>query len=337
MQDDISVENVTGKRYKTAFKILIILFLLSAACFWFGILGNYAIKGFVYDKTRADEIYVLENIADVAVDDQGRIFVFYEKTDGVNAYDAQGNFLWAVFAPSKPNGMSYMKVEDDYLYIYQDDVYQYKCADGSFVTKFERTDDERFPYAFSAAEEEPRSDIQAGDIFYDLYSVYRKNADGTQTTLVHRGSWRIIFAPPVDWSIGFLSGVGAFLTYALSLRKRIKVQNAAQPEKKHGRQVVFTDEKAEKIYKLYRVMVWVNLIYIVLHFSLAKITDGASAMGLLPVGVFFIISGIISSNMIDKLTITQKERSVVKLWQSYAWLSMIGAFLSIMITEAVGI
>ena len=248
-------------------------------------------------------------------EDLGQLYVCYHDSSYVNVYTESGEFLWAVSAPYMRN--PYFELQEGRLIIYDDDAYIYDSADGSFIDRV-RAEDLTLSYDW---ENERMDDFREGEFCFGTYQVYQVRPDGTLETIISRPWWYWCFHFGVCWCIAFLGAVGMGIMIFLEKKKDYK------PIKKNVR---FENRKVKVIFHYLRITSAVHLVYAVLDIVFGFF-GGILCIGIFPLALHFIISNIIIWNMLDYISVSEEEATVLDYWKTVEIGSFIIAFLSVIV------
>jgi|GEM_PF-855054 len=304
----------TNKIIKTLFIIFITMFVSGILV---GLIGRaLCIRNNSDYQTLLPEIYVIEEIATVLQDDDGDIYVCYNDASCVNVYDQEGNFMWAVSVPYLRN--SYFDLNEKELIVYNDnDAYIYNIKNRAFVNK-ESSDDLNLSFDYENTGVS-LDEIETGDVFFDTYNVYKMGADGSPKTLIKRPEWYYIFHFQYDWLFSF---IGAFSAGILLMITKAEAYHKIRQTDK----IIIENGKVRRLLKYIKIMVAINIVYLVLNFAGGLIFGGILCIGIVPVALHFIIGNIIVLNMKDK-----HNNEALEFWSNCNWASFICAFLSVFI------
>ncbi len=110
----------------------------------------------------------------------------------VNVYDAQGSFLWGYVVTAPFETMCYYELTEACFAVYDEN--EAHCFDRYSGEYLGKKDSHSLNLSFGEVAEDT-SDIQPGDVLYDLYTVYRVDATGKELPLIslpwycHLHSW----------------------------------------------------------------------------------------------------------------------------------------------------
>lgn len=243
-----------------------------------------------------------------------QIYVCYNDANCVNVYAESGEFLWAVATPEIRN--SYFELQDDKLLIYgHDDAYIYNSKNGEFLG-IENADDLNLNYYWQ--------NEQAGEFSFDFYQVYRASPDGTLNIVVSRPWWHWIFNSAVPFILIFSA---FFVTGAILFIEKRKAYNSVKNK------VTFRAPKSKTIVNYSKVTSIIHLVYTFLNIVFGFF-GGILCIGIIPIAIHFIVSGVILSRMSKKIHVSKEEETVIDYWNAFALDTFIIVFFSV-ITVAV--
>lgn len=260
------------------------------------------------------ELFAPDEIATVLSDDeQEMLYVCYNDASYVNVYSYSGEFLWAVSTPYLRN--VYFELQEEHLIIYNgDEAYIYNSTDGRFI-ECVNAEDLTLEYDWGT---EQTDEIQQGEFYFDTYQVYKGTSDGTLETFIARPWWYWCF------SLGVFVGalIGAFgIGITIFLEKR-KEYNLVKKE------VTLKNRKQKVMYHYFRITSAVQIVYAVLNIVFGFF-GGILCIGLIPIGIHFIVSSIILHNMLDRMSAAEDEMTVLNYWRLVELFSFLIAFFSV--------
>ncbi len=257
-----------------------------------------------------------------------QLYVCYNDASYVNVYSINGNFLWAVSTPYLRN--AYFELSADQLIIYNgDSAYFYSSSNGSFVKK---EDADKYDLSYDW-EQEYTSQFEAGTIVFDTYQVYKCEEDGSLTTIVSRPWWYWIFNYGVCLCFSFIGAIGIGIMIFLDSRRDYHNAKNDLKEKKDNKPLVL-NRKAKIILNYFRVATIIHLLYAVLDVLGGIWLDGVLCIGLLPLGIHFIISNAVLWNLLDDMKMSDRESKIIDYWKICEIGSFIIAFLSVIVAVA---
>ena len=303
---------------KILFPISVSLFFCSIAL---GLLGRaFCTRSNDNYASIQPESFVPDTIETVLQDEElKQIYVCYNDANCVNVYTEEGKFLWCVATPYMRN--SYFELQDDKLIIYDGDAYIYDSQNGSFLG-IENEENLNLNYDW---EQKYDDQFKEGSFYFDIFQVYKANADGTLTTIVSRPWWYHIFDYSLCLGIAFLGAIGIGISIFLEKKKAYNVVKKT---------VVFENRKAKIIKDYFKITTIIHSTYFALNIICAFFTDWL-IIGIIPLALHMIISSIILWNMKDRLSCKSEEMQVIDFWGTTEIGSFIIAFLSVIIASAI--
>lgn len=247
--------------------------------------------------------------------DLGQIYVCYNDASYVNVYTEDGTFLWAVSTPYLRN--VYFTIRDEKLIIYNGDAYVYDAADGSFL---ELSDMDTLGLSHDT-QEESTGEFEAGTFYYDAYQVYRGTASGNVETIVSRPWWYMLTNFVFCWCVAFACAMG-FL--ALRFFDKARAWHSVR------KQVRFESRKAKVVLAYLRVTSVVQLLFAA-GVILAAIFHCDISIGLMAVGVHFIVSNWVIWNILDSIDADKDQRKVLRFWKAFEFATFVAAFFSVVV------
>ena len=274
-----------------------------------------------YEKIQP-ELFAPDEIATVLFSEKAhRLYVCYNDASYVNVYSPEGKFLWAVSTPYLRN--EYFELLDDKLIIYDEEAYVYDASNGDFIEKCD-ADSLNLNYDF---ENDMTDRFEPGKYYFDTYQVYKADSSGALITIVERPWWYWLFNFGICWLVAFCGGAGIGILYFLSSRRdyrEVKSRSLA----KNGK-LFEKNKKAAFVLKYYKINTAISLIYTAANIFCGIFFDGILCIGLFPVGIHFIISNIITVNMLDTLSISEDEATVINHWRLREIVTFVIAFFSV--------
>ncbi|MDD6094514.1 MAG: hypothetical protein PUC29_02090, partial [Clostridia bacterium] len=241
-----------------------------------------------------------------------QIYVCYNDANCVNVYSEDGEFLWAVATPYIRN--SYFELQDGKLIIYGDGAYIYNSKNGEFLEKTSE-DNLELSYRWS---EETADEMTEGEIYFDSYQVYKYEPDGSLRTVVSRPRWHLFFNFGACLFIAGMGAVGLGITFFFEKKKsynRVKNTEIKSP-------------KARKIIHYFKATSIVHIIYTVLDIIFGFF-GGYLCIGIMPLALNFIFSGVIICNMLDRISFSEEEAAVVQYYKTVEFATFVIAFFSV--------
>ncbi len=274
------------------------------------------------------ELRTPEPIDCVLVDSKsGMIYVCYCESSAVNVYDENsGAFLWAVSAPYLRH--SYFDLDGKTLTIYgASEAYLYDSKTGAFLEKGESD-----TYGLSFELEEYTA-IQGepvpGEVYYDVYNVYKINSDGSRQMIVTALWWYDLFNVFIWWLVGFSGGLGKG---ALMLLDKVRQGVTAKRDAETGLsgEQELTDRAAVFAVRFYKAQSVIHLLAAACFVLFAGTAPKVTLL-IFPVALVFILSHIVLDNILEKKMLTDYEKKTVSMWKAVNWGTFIAAFLTLVV------
>ena len=254
-----------------------------------------------YDQLQP-ELWFPDVIADVLYDeDLGQVYVCYNDASYVNVYTEDGEFLWAVSTPYMRN-VDFALLDGRLLV----NSFVYDAADGTFLGRL----DEAIEIPYQELEE----------FSFDAYQVYR----GSET-VVSRPGWYWLTHFVVCWCIAMGSGLiyGGIVFMAMFVQW-CKTRKQARIEKGKGWGVLGYWKFKCALQGIWSVA---NVI--------AACYGRDITIGTIAVVVHFIVSGWVLTNLFEKLDTDEEQDRVLAFWYVCDWATVIVAFASVLVAQAV--
>jgi hypothetical protein len=246
--------------------------------------------------------------------DLGQIYVCYNDASYVNVYTEDGTFLWAVSTPYLRN--VYFTIRDEKLIIYNGDAYVYDAADGSFLELSDMSHD---------TEGETTGEFEAGAFYYDAYQVYRGTANGEVKTIVSRPWWYILTNFVVCWCIAFACAMGFLaLRFFDKIRAWWSVRREVQFDSKKARVILAYLRTTSVLHILFAAAVIIAAIY---HLDIS--------IGLMAVGIHFIVSNWVIWNILDRIDADADQQKVLRFWKAFEFATFVAAFFSVVVAGVI--
>lgn len=299
---------------KTLQRILAVCFCLPIA-FSLTMPLLFPADGSDYD-TLQPEYTGIQTISRVFFED-GRLYVCYSGFGCVNAYDADGGFLWAVNAPI--DRWADYTLADGRLIIWDWDAYVFHSSDGTFL---EKSDAQTLGLLSEEDEEEPPR--LSGGYRYNAYEVFRQLPDGRELTIVDRPGWFYLTNFGLCWLISFSCGIGWFaVEYADKLRDFLRLERGLRPGTRKGRIcVAYLKGKCA-----------VQLLFAAADVLLALRGVDISIWSMAVVGHFIVSNGIIW-NVLPTLEEGEEQRRLISFWKASDVVTLFAGILSILVANA---
>lgn len=251
--------------------------------------------------------------------DLGQIYVCYNDASYVNVYTEDGTFLWAVSTPYLRN--VYFTIRDEKLIIYNGDAYVYDAADGNFL---ELSDIDTLGLSHDT-EGETTGEFEAGAFYYDAYQVYRGTANGEVKTIVSRPWWYILTNFVVCWCIAFACALGFLaLRFFDKIRAWWSVRREVQFDSKKARVILAYLRTTSVLHILFAAAVIIAAIY---HLDIS--------IGLMAVGIHFIVSNWVIWNILDRIDADADQQKVLRFWKAFEFATFVAAFFSVVVAGVI--
>lgn len=254
-----------------------------------------------YDQLQP-ELRFPDVIADVLHDPElGQIYVCYNDASYVNVYTEDGEFRWAVSIPNFRN-VDFALLDGRLLV----NSFVYDAADGTFLGRL----DEAIEIPYQELEE----------FSFDAYQVYRGNE-----TVVSRPGWYWLTNFVVCWVIAMGSGLvyGGVVFVAMAVgwwktRKSVRIEK----------------RKACGVLGYWKFKCALQSLWAVVNVAAACYGRDIT-VGTMVVGVHFIVSGWVLTNLLEKLDTDEDQDRVLAFWYVCDWATVILAFVSVLVAQVV--
>lgn len=261
------------------------------------------------------ELFAPDEIRSVLYDEETKqLYVCYNDASYVNVYTESGEFLWAVSTPYLRN--AYFELQNGRLIIYNEEAYVYNSSDGTFI---ERVSAEKLGLEYGF-ESDSADNFREGEFYFDSYQVYRANSAGKLETVIFRPWWYWCFNSGVCVGIAFLGIIAFLLTFIPEKIKDVRELKNFEP----------SNDEQKLIFDYFRITSAVHIVYAVLN-VFSVFFGGILCILLFPLGIHFVISGIILTLKFEKVRATKEERSALEFWRIADFITFIGAFASVFI------
>lgn len=258
-----------------------------------------------------------------------QIYVCYNDASYVNVYSKKGEFLWAVSTPYLRN--VYFELSSGQLVIYgnSDIAYIYNAENGNFIRK-DNVDNLDLKYDWEYKFTPEYADgFEEGEIYYDTYQVYAADGDGNLNVIVSRPWWYWIFNFAVDWCVSFIGAIVFGIIFIVESFRKYKSTVKNKNEK-----AALRNKKAVFIVKYDKIKTVIHFAYTASDILCGLFLGGILCIGIIPIGIHFIISNIIIFNISDNLNVSVDERTIVDYWTTLDFASFVVAFISVFIAVA---
>lgn len=304
-------------------KSVLTLYIVFIALFFFGIVwGTTSVEYCTRSNSNYTEIqpesFVPDEIETVLDNEElKQIYVCYNHSNCVNVYTYTGDFLWTVATPYIRN--SYFELQDDKLIIYGtgNEAYIYNSKTGEFIG-LETEENLTLDYDWKKNQTE---NFEENNFYFDTYQVYMADSNGDLHTVVSRPWWHRLFNFGFCWSISFAGAMGIGSVIFIQKKKAYKkIKNKVQ----------FKNRKAKTIKNYYLVTSIVHLLFAISDIIFGFF-GGVLCIGIVPIAIHFIISNVILSNMMDRFSLNNDEKTVLDFSSFIALVTFLIAFISVVI------
>lgn len=249
-----------------------------------------------------------------------RIYVCYNDASYVNVYTEEGEFLWAVSTPYLRNA-DFVLQSGRLMIIGNSYAYVYDAADGRFL---ELLDALTLDPPLGGGQE-ATGEFAEGQFYFDSFQVYRVLPDGSLETVVSRPWWYSLTNFVLCWCVAFLCGMGCL---GLAFLEKFQGWRTAR------KRVTFESRKARIILVYLKVTSVVQLLFALADVAAACLGYSIS-IGLMAVGIHFIVSNWVIWNLLDNLKAEPDQRKVLSFWKAFEMATFVAAFFSVIVAEAI--
>ena len=268
------------------------------------------------------------DVIDIVLADEslGQIYVCYDDASYVNVYTYSGEFLWAVSTPYMRN--VYFDLTDGQLIVYDSySAYIYASSDGTFIRKA-NSDELELQYD----DHHDRTDtFRPGEIYFDIYEVYRAEEDGSLTTLVARPWWYMIFNFAFCCFVSTLCALGYGMTLLADKFTAYQKVRKDHPSSK-GKDIV-KHPKAKFYLKYNQITSVAHLVYAVCNVICGIWFDGILCLGFIPLALHFVLSFARIAIMRNGLNLREGEKAVLDYWSYFEAATFIVAAISVAVVS----
>lgn len=266
------------------------------------------------------ELFLPDVIETVLHDEElKQLYVCYNDANYVNVYSESGEFLWAVATPYIRN--TYFELQDDKLMIYGDGAYVYSSANGDFLGL---AAEENLDLSYNW-QKEHADDLQNGEFCFDSHQVYKADSDGSLHTVIARPWWYRVFDFGTCLIVAAFGAVGFGLTHFYTAKKSYDSVK---------KKTVFKNRKAKIIKNYFIVISIIQLLYAVIDI-VGGFFGGIFCIGIFPIAIYFIISNIVTLNILDRISVSREEMQVLKYWETVEIITFVTAFLSVILAAGI--
>jgi len=278
-------------------KLMIIFVILFVVSIVWGSFSAYYCSKKNDNYQELQEEFIDPDIIDTVIYDEElkQIYVCYCYSTYVNVYNESGDFLWCVGIDTS-RGLS-CAIDDDKLIISSQGYgYIYDAKSGTFLAE---TNDEDLLYKYDEKSEEL---LVKNKISFDSTQVYKEDSNGNLKTIVSRPKWYKIFDVKLFGACAIFAAIGIGLGYfMITYYEYLKSKDKAK----------FRNKKANVIKNYFKAT---SILQVVTAILIA-VFQGIFTLLIIVIFPHFIISNIVLYNIMDKLTVSDDEETVLHFWK----------------------
>lgn len=255
------------------------------------------------------------------------LYVCYDEAICVNAYDFDGNFLWAISVPRKDysKGATYFYLDGERLIIERDwDVYVYDAPTGDFIEKtyIEKLGIDDWRDTYDLYHTEDLNNLNKAGFEFNSYNVFAIDNNGNPTDyIIENPDWYILTNDNWGFAIALIGVIGIFLISVFGTLKRLK--KLPIDDKTVGKKARITATYL-KILFVFLVAFSISDIFLSL-FKLANIS-----IAIFPIALVFVLSIIAVDILLKRFK--ENEKNLCGIWRGYCLLTFFITILSVCIS-----
>ena len=326
---DFAGVDISGFDNKKRIKIITIIcfVMFFTGILYSGICGKSYFHNNEYYDLKLPEINTYCPIDTVKTDAENEIMlVCYDEATCVNAYNFEGNFLWAISIPRQEysRGVTYFYLDDDKLIIERDtDVYIYDAVSGDFIEKtyIEKLGIQSWRDTYEIYHTDDLKKLNDVLFDFDWYNIYKIDDNGNPTDYVlQKPDWYILTNDNWGFGITLIGAIGIFLISVFGALKGLK--KIPVDERKIG--------KTARILSVYLKILFSFLIaFSIVDIFLALLSIANIAIAIFPVAFVFMLSLIIVDILIKRFN--DDEKRLCGIWRNYCVFTFFITILSVII------
>lgn len=326
---DFAGVDISGFDNKKRIKIITIIcfVMFFTGILYSGICGKSYFHNNEYYDLKLPEINTYCPIDTVKTDAENEIMlVCYDEATCVNAYNFEGNFLWAISIPRQEysRGVTYFYLDDDKLIIERDtDVYIYDAVSGDFIEKtyIEKLGIQSWRDTYEIYHTDDLKKLNDVLFDFDWYNIYKIDDNGNPTDYVlQKPDWYILTNDNWGFGITLIGAIGIFLISVFGALKGLK--KIPVDERKIG--------KTARIVSVYLKILFSFLIaFSIVDIFLALLSIANIAIAIFPVAFVFMLSLIIVDILIKRFN--DDEKRLCGIWRNYCVFTFFITILSVII------
>ena len=255
------------------------------------------------------------------------LYVCYDEATCTNAYDFNGNFLWAISVPRNDysRGVTYFYLDNDRLIIDRDgDVYVYDAPTGEFIEKtyIEKLGIDGWRDTYDIYHTEDLNKLNKAGFSFNSYNVFAIDNNGNVTDyIVKNPDWYILTDDNWGFVIALIGVIGIFLISVFGTLKRLK--KLPIDDKTVGKKARITATYL-KILFAFLIAFSIGDIFLSL-FGLANIS-----IAIFPIALVFVLSLVVEDILVKRFN--ENEKNLCGIWRGYCLLTFFITILSVCIS-----
>lgn len=327
---DFAGVDVSGFDHKKQMRaITIICFvMLFAGIIYSVICGKLYYHHNEYYDLKQPEIKTFCPVDTVKTDLENEIlYVCYDESICVNAYDFNGNFLWAVSAPREEysKGVTYFYLDSGRLIIEREgDVYVYNAPTGEFIEKtyIEKFGIEGWRDTYDVYHTEDLEKLNKAGFSFNSYNVFAIDVNGNPTDyIVENPDWYILTNDNWGFAIALIGVIGIFLISVFGTLKKLK--KLPIDDKAIGKKARITATYLKILFS-FLVAFSISDIFLSL-FGLANIS-----IAIFPIALVFVLSLVVGDILVKRFN--ENEKNLCGIWRGYCLLTFFITIISVCIS-----
>lgn len=326
---DFAGVDISGFDNKKRIKIITIIcfVMIFTGILYSGICGKSYFHNNEYYDLKLPEINTYCPIDTIKTDTKNKImYICYDDATCANAYDFDGNFLWAISIPRDEysKGVTYFYLDNDKLIIERDaDVYIYNASTGDFIEKtyIEKLGIQSWRDTYDIYHSDDLKKVNDLGINFNWYNVFKTDENGNLTDyIVKKPDWYILTNDNWGYGISLIGAIGIFLISVFGALKGLK--KIPVNEKKVGKPARATTGYLKILFSF---LVAFSIVDIFLAlFNIANI-----AIAIFPVAFIFMLSLIVVDLLIKRFN--DDEKRMCGIWRNYCVFTFFVTILCVII------
>ncbi len=312
---DFAGVDISGFDHKKRIKIItIICFVMFFAGVLYSVIcGRSHFHNNEYYDLKLPEINTYCPVDTIKTDVHNEImYVCYDEAACANAYDFDGNFLWAISIPRDEysRGVTYFYLDNEKLIIERDaDVYIYDAPTGNFIEKtyIEKLGIQSWRDTYDIYHAEDLKKINEAGIGFDWYNVFVTDKNGNPTNyIVKKPDWYILTNDNWGCGIALIGAIGIFLISVFGALKGLK--KIPVNEKKVGK-------PARVVTGYLKILFSFLIAFSIVDIFLATLNIANISIAIFPVAFVFMLSLIVEDILVKRFN--DDEKRICGIWRNY--------------------